>query len=456
MLKSLKDREGLAEEAHPATEDGMSKPAPSRSAGVVRAFAQLALMIVVLAVSAYLMESLVAQRPERTGRPQVSAAIPVEAVAATPAIERPRIRLYGEIEAARIVDLRPAVAGEVIWVNPALRAGLSVSEGDTLFRIDRFNYEGQLTEAEANLAQTEAAIVQGQARISAEQEQLTFSESQLELASADLTRARTLAETGALTTKQVEDRELIVSQREQAVSSRRSNLVIEQASLEQQLATRDRLRWRVRQAERDLRDTEVVAPFSGIVTRSDVELGRIVSASDATVSLYDGTALEARFTLTDAQYGRVAVDDDPLIGRDVDLIWTVGGIDYSYRAQVVRIGAEIASARGGVDVFARLVPDNADVNIRPGAFVEVSVPDRRYVDAFRLPETALYDASAVYVIVDGVLKRRTVTVAAYDSADVIVTEGLVAGETVLVTRLSRIEDGLKVSVPSGVSGQPAQ
>ena len=457
MLKSLEEHEDLAKEREAAAATDTPPARATRVAVYARAILQLVLMLAVLAVSAYLMESIVAQRPEPAGRPAVSRAIPVEAVTATPAVERPRIRLYGEIEAARTVDLRPAVGGEVVWVNPALRAGVHVLQGDTLFAVDRFSYEGQLTEAEANLAQTEAAIVQGRARIAAENEQLAFAENQLEFARADLERARTLAETGALTMKQVEDRELLVSQRAQAVSTRRNNLLIEQASLDQQLATRDRLLWRVRQAERDLENTEIVAPFSGVVTQSDVEMGRIVSANDATVSLYDDTALEARFTLTDAQYGRVATDGDPLIGREVDLIWTVGGIDHPYSAEVVRIGAEVASARGGVDVFARLQPSDVEVQIRPGAFVEVSLPDRRYPGAYRLPETAVYDASAVYVIEDGKLKRRPVSVTAYDGADVIVTMGLEPGETVLTTRLSRVEDGLKVSIPAGGSAsEPAR
>ena len=176
--------------------------------------------------------------------------------------------------------------------------------------------------------------------------------------------------------------------------------------------------------------------FSGVVRSSDIEAGRIISANEVAVSLYDDTALDVRFTLTDAQYGRVATDNDPLIGRDVDIIWAVGGIDYAYRAKVVRIGAEVASARGGVDVYARIEDGASAVQIRPGAFVEVTVPDRLYRDAYRLPETAIYDAGAVYIIEDGLLQRREVNVAAFDGADVIVTEGLSPGDSVLLRRPS--------------------
>ncbi|TCD16504.1 efflux RND transporter periplasmic adaptor subunit [Oricola cellulosilytica] len=447
MLKAVESRDR-------DTSSGVSrdrkKPSESHgfaATGLVRAIFQAILMFGVLAVSAWVMNMLLAAKPERTARPQTENAIPVDAVAAFPAAERPTIRLFGEILAARSVDIRPAVGGEVISVNPSLRAGSRVTEGETLFTVDRFSYEGQLTEAQANLAQTEAAISQFRARLNAETEQLAFAENQLELARGDLERAARLSETGALTAKQVEDRELIVSQREQAVSTRRNNLLIEQAGLEQQLATRDRLAWNVRQAQRNLEKTTVVAPFSGVIRSSAVEVGRIVSPNDVAVSLYDDEALEARFTLTDAQYGRVATDTDPLIGRGVELIWTVGGVDYSYHAEVVRIGAEVASARGGVDVYARLTGGDTGVQIRPGAFVEVSLPDRLYEDGYRLPETAIYDGDSVYLVVERELQRREVKVAAFDGADVIVQSGLEPGDQVLTSRLSRIENGLKVTLP---------
>ena len=452
MLKAV-DTTDVAESA--AGDAGrVSSGAQHRAAVPVRflrAAVQFLLMLAILAGAYVAMERLLASKPVHTARPQVSAAVPVEAAAAIPGDQRPAIRLYGEIAAARSVDIRPAVAGEIVSVTPGLQAGQRVEEDQILFSIDRFNYQGQLTEARANLAQTEAAIAQGSARIAAEREQLEFAQSQLELARADLERAGQLSKSGALTAKQVEDRELIVSQRDQAVSTRRNNLLIEQAGLDQQIATRDRLAWGVRQAERNLENTVVTAPFSGVVRSSDIEAGRIISANEVAVSLYDDTALDVRFTLTDAQYGRVATDSDPLIGRDVDIVWTVGGIDYAYRAKVVRIGAEVASARGGVDVYARLQDGESAVQIRPGAFVEVTVPDRLYREAYRLPETAIYDAGAVYIIADGALQRREVKVAAFDGADVIVTEGLSRGDRVLTTRLSRIENGLKVVVPGDES-----
>ncbi|MGB7431554.1 MAG: HlyD family efflux transporter periplasmic adaptor subunit, partial [Ahrensia sp.] len=386
MLNTIQDRpdhDDMVEVSDPVG------PAPQRSvtARAVRGLLQLVLLIAVLAGSYIAMNRLIAAKPERTARPSVDAALPVESVIAASADQRPIIRLFGQVAAARTVDLRPSVSGEVVSLGSNLTAGQKVEAGELLFEVDTFNFDMALAEANANLAQTRASIAEIEARIDAEAEQLTGAQDQLTFARDDLARAEQLRTNGTVTQKAIDDRLLLVSQREQAVSQRRNNLTIAQAQLAQQRAVEQRLLLGVTRAERDLENTRVTAPFSGIIRSTSVEIGRIVSANDVAVAMYDDTALDVRFTLTDAQYGRVAVDGDPLIDRQVELFWAVGGQEYRYEAIVSRIGADIASERGGVDVYARLQPVDQPVQIRPGAFVEVRVPDRLYPSTFRIPET---------------------------------------------------------------------
>ena len=372
----------------------------------------------------------------------------------TPAANRPNLLLYGEVQAARSVELRPLVNGEIIAVNPGLRAGARIETGDVLFEIDPFFFRGALAEARANLAQARALLAETEARIVAESEQLEASETQLRLAESDLERAQSLVSSGTLTEKQVEDRRLIVSQRQQAVSQRRNNKLIEDARREQQIASIDSLTWKVQQAERNLESAVLKAPFTGVVNSENAEPGRWVSSSDVVVSLYDDTALEVRFTLTDAQYGRISADTDPLIGRDIKVVWVVGQSSHEYVGQIDRIAAEIASQRGGVEVVARLDPTSSAVQLRPGAFVEIDVPDRLYANSYRIPETALFDGREVFVVEDGKLSRRLVEIAAFDGEDVIIGSGLESGDEVMTTHLTQADDGVRVRKP-GSTESPA-
>ncbi|MEM6460564.1 MAG: efflux RND transporter periplasmic adaptor subunit [Pseudomonadota bacterium] len=445
----------MQDEKDAEVSSGPSNPAGGPDSGKTRSpilrggrvLLQVLLMLLVLVGSYAVMNRIIDTQPTREARPFRPSVYSVETATAIAQANRPHLLLYGEVQAARSVELRPLVSGEIIGVNPKLRAGAHVAADDVLFEIDPFYYRGALAEARANLAQARATLTETEARIVAEAEQLESAETQLRLAETDLQRATSLVSSGTLTEKQVEDRRFILSQRQQAVSQRRNNQLIEEARREQQVASIDSLTWKVQQAERDLESAVLKAPFTGVVNAENAEPGRWVSSNDVVVSLYDDDALEVRFTLTDAQYGRISADDDPLIGREIGVVWVVGTTRHEYVGTIDRIAAEIASQRGGVEVVARLDPNGSGFQLRPGAFVEIDVPDRLYRDSFRLPETALFDGSHVYVVEDGRLSRRIVEVAAFDGEDVILSGGLQPGDEVMATHLTQADEGVRVKEP---------
>ena len=83
--------------------------------------------------------------------------------------------------------------------------------------------------------------------------------------------------------------------------------------------------------------------------------------------MYEAQTMEVRFTLTDAQYGRLQTDEGGLIGRNLEIVWSVGGKEWKYPAMVDRVGAEITSSRGGVELFAVVGKAEEPLAIRPGA-----------------------------------------------------------------------------------------
>ena len=451
-------REGRTDEvyASPSQLGRDTDPVPQRStaATLSRAVLQLILVGMVLTGAFIAMQRMLDARPERTPRERAPTVYTIETVEAVPAANRPTLLLYGEVVADRSVDLRAPAAGDVVSVNPDLRAGVRVEAGDELVAIDDFDARSALSEAQSNLAQTLGTIAETEARIAAERAQIAAAEEQVTLARDDFERSEQLVARGTLPAAQLDQKRLALSQAEQAALTREANLSVQEAQLETQRSQIERLEFRVEQAERALADTVMVAPFSGIVRSADAVVGRDVTPNDVLASIYDDTRLDARFVLTDSQYGRLLIDNAPLIGRPVEVTWTVGGTPYSFDARIERVGAEIASERGGVEIFAALDLDEADVTLRPGAFVEVVVPDRTFENSFRLPEAALYDERDVYVNVDGVLARRGVERLAFDGEDVIVKPAgdmpLQAGERVMATRLSRVDSGLNVREPGQV------
>ena len=117
---------------------------------------------------------------------------------------------------------------------------------------------------------------------------------------------------------------------------------------------------------------------------------------------------------------------------------------YEYPAVIDRVGAEISSNRGGVEVYAALGTITDNPSIRPGAFVELEVPDILFPNSVTIPESAIYNNNRVYVKSGESLQARTVKILAFNNGSAIISGDLKENERVLTTRIAEISDGLLV------------
>lgn len=449
MLQSLQTDPGKQSVSEVLPPEKTDERGMARWPLVLKALLQMVIALAVLFGAVQGMSALVASKPDVPKRPIQEKSYAVETLTVAAADHAPTINVYGETTAGREVELRSLVAGEVVEVHPNLKAGGAVGQGELLVAIDRFDYEGAVTEAEANLAEARAALVESEGGVTLQKGNVVRAQEQLEFAQKDLERAEDLLGKGAVTERTLDDRKLIVSQRRQTLEQAQNSLALEEARVDQQTAAIKRLEWRLQNAQRQLENTILEAPFDAIVRSESAELGRLVSVNDAIVSLYSSDAFEVRFTLSDNQYGRLLSETGTVVGRPVEVTWYLGNQPVSYPATVTRIGADVASTRGGVDLIARIDGTGAEVPLRPGAFVEVSLSDRSYAQSFRIPETAYYGEGTVYVVRDSRLQPRQVTSLAIDDGSILVEGDLADGDVLLTTRIPEAGEGLLVKDLSG-------
>lgn len=370
------------------------------------------------------------------------------------ASHQPGLRLYGEVKAGRKVELRALVAGKVLKTGVNFREGSLVRKGDLLLSIDPFSYNGAVVEAKARIVEARARLKEINAQIKAETDSIKYAREQLKLSKRDFDRARKLVARGTVTRQGVEARQIILSQRHQTLDGKQSNLDVLRAKAEQQNAAIDTLQWHLQQAQRNQRDTLLKAPFDGYISTLNANVGKLLNVNDQVALLLDANWMDVVFTLSDRQYGRLlglsnsgaaGQRKDELIGREIMVTWQLGTTSLRYEAVVERIAAQISSETGGVSVYARLKNPSLPRPVRTGAFVDVSVPDRIYNKVARLPQTALYGRSKVYVVgPQQRLLERQVELRAIDGEHVLVSGELADGERVVVTRMSTIGTGMKV------------
>lgn len=410
-------------------------------------FLKFVLPLIILAAS-FSTYSYLKSSKQKPKKPVIVEKVwPVDAIMATPTSQTPTLQLYGKTVSSRQVELRALVSGKIIEVGNGLKEGALVKKGDLLLKIDDFDYKGSLQEARAYLDEAIAREAELKAGVVLEQENLKYAKAQLALAEKDFDRVDDLSKRGTVTKKLADDRKVIVSQRAQVVSTGTINLDLQSARQAQQAAVVDRLRWKVEQAERRLKETSLYAPFDAYVDSVSTEIGRTMSANDPVATLIDQNKIDVRFTLTDAQYGRIISHEKTLTGREVKLSWKVGEKPIVYDAVIVRTGAKIASQTGGVEIYAEVKNPTQPIPLRSGAFVELQLNDRGYQNVYRLPQAALYDGNQIFIVKDERLKSLIIEVVGAAGSDTLVkSDALKPDDQILTTRLTLAGEGVKVKV----------
>lgn len=329
----------------------------------------------------------------------------------------PRVNAFGELVPRRKVNLRALVAGEVVATSPVFEEGARAEKGEELLRLDPFNYENALADAEAQLRGGRALLIERKAA--------------LDLAKVETERAKTLREKGTVAQKYADDRNL--------------DLAIAESRYQQQLASVDRLKVLVKKAKRDLENTVVRAPFDGHLSDLNAREGRLLGLNDQLATISDATSFEVRFNLSDVQYGRILESGAELIGRPVDVMWRIGGEEIKLLARLTQVGAQISQNTRGVDLFAQVEGD-IPPSLRGGAFVTVVLRGAPVEQVIEIKRDALYGDNRVYVIMNGRLQSRTIEIIGETDETVFVRSGLADGEQVLLTQFNEAAPEVAVKV----------
>ncbi len=412
-------------------------------------FLKVLLPLLLLAAGAAGAYLLVMLRPRLEAAPPAERIWAVEAVRVAPRPLRPVIRRFGRLVAAREVQIEAPVAGRVLWVAPDFVDGARVREGQMLLRIDPFTYRLRLDELRAQLREARTRKREIVAELASERELLALLRERRDIAAEEVERQKRLVGRRVAARKNLDAARMEFIAQKTALRQKEMRIELLELQLERQLAVVERLEKEVERARRDLADTEIRAPFDGIVTRAEVARGRELRVGAAIGRIAALASLEIAFSLSDAEFGRLWKEG--LLGREVVALWRTGKTEFAIAGRISRLKGRIAAETAGVGLYARIEDGIGEVPIRPGAFLEVRIPDVRYEHAVRLPRSALFGGDTVYVVEGGRLQPRKVRLLGRDGGDVLIEGALAPGERVVITRIAEIAPGLRVEIVGGES-----
>jgi multidrug efflux pump subunit AcrA (membrane-fusion protein) len=397
-----------------------------------------------LAYAAQMVLSAIEARraEERPAPPPQERVFAVAVQEAVPGREAPVLEAYGEIRAARRLELRAAAAGRVVEMSPAFVEGGAVREGDVLVRIDPVEAEAARDRIAADLADARAEVRDAEAGLDLARDELAAAEDQVALQDRAFTRQTDLESRGVATAAAVEAAEMALSSARQAVLSRRSALQQAEARVALAATRLRRAEIALEEADRRVEDTVLVAPFDGVLSDVVQAQGRLVSESEMLATLIDPASLEVAFRLSTAQYARLLDGAGDLPKLPVEARLDVAGIDLVAYGRIARDSAAVGEAQTGRLVFATLTNARA---FKPGDFVTVRVEEPALGGVVRLPAAALDGSGTVLALGEGDrLEALEVELVRRQGNDVLLRGDALPGREIVVARTPLLGAGIRV------------
>ena len=335
----------------------------------------------------------------------------------------------GYVVARRQATVSAKITGKLSQLF--IEEGVHVKEGDIVAKLDDRNATAALLQAKAGVTQAESTLLQAKA------------------AAADIApiyeRDRKMAAAGVISTTALEQSKANYDAKQTDVAVAQGNLAVRRAALEI--------------AQRDLEDTVVRAPFTGVVTSKNAQPGEIVSPLSAgggftrsgICTLVDMDSLEVEVDVSENFISRVQAGEPATLKLNAYPDWAIPAYviavvptaDRSKATVKVRVGFKSRDPRILPEMGARvsfLSRPQSGTNGAANAAGGVVLP----LQAVQV--NAGGTTGVVYVLHDDTVERREVKLGARSGDAQTVTAGVSSGERVAVGDLTKLSDGGHVKV----------
>ena len=373
----------------------------------------------------------------------------------------------GQTRADETVELRARVEGVLLKVY--FKEGYAVKKGQLLFTIDKRPFEASLQSAKALAAKAVADLAQAQQRTDVLQAQAELADAQAVLTRAeqDVARLVPLAKEKAVTEQDLDA--AIASQKsaKAQVASRQANLTNLEAAVKYTIqraqAEVKGTQARVAQAELDLSYCDIYSPLSGVIGFLQVDEGNLVGRGDATLlaTVSASDPLLVDFSLSETEY--LKLTDPETAGKRAgtfrfDLLLSDESV-HPYQGVFKVLDRTVDPQTGTMKVEATF--PNPGSYLRPGQFARVRVAVAEVENAILIPQRAVQElqGAKTVMVVDAQNKVSVRTIKVGDKADkdMVILDGLNAGERVIVEGMQKVRPGGEVNPTSaGDAGTPKQ
>ena len=387
-----------------------------------------------------------------------AAQAPAPAVLVAPVTQK-TVPIYseyvGQTRADETVELRARVEGILQKVH--FQEGTFVKKGQLLFTIDKRPFQAAVQSAKALAAKAVSDLAQANQRTDVLQAQAELADAQAVMTRADqdVARLAPLAKEKAVTEQDLDAAVASQKSAKASVDAKKANLTNLEAAvkytIERAKAEVDAANARVIQAELDLSYCDIYSPISGIIGFLQVDEGNLVGRGDATLlaTVSASDPLLVNFNVSEVEYLKLT-NPETAKRKASELRFDLLLSDESVHSQqgTFRVLDRTVDPTTGTLKVEASFP-NPGSHLRPGQFARVRVAVAEAENAILVPQRAVQELQGAKTVMvvdkDNKVVVRTIRLGDKVDKDVVVLDGLNAGERVIVEGMQKVRPGSQVN-----------
>jgi RND family efflux transporter MFP subunit len=342
------------------------------------------------------------------------------------------LTVAGQFQPYQQVDLHAKVSGYIRWIKVDI--GDRVRQGEVLALLEVPELQNQVEGAQAEVRHSQSDITRAQSEV-------VSAESTYSAVHAEHTRLEEASKErpGLIAEQELDDARAKDQQAAAQVGVAKASLDAMQQQLGVSRATRSRL-------ETMSGYEQIVAPFTGVVTKRYADTGSLIQAGQdnntqtlPVVQVAESDLLRLRMPVPEGDVPYIQV------GGDVQV--KVSATGRTFTGKIIRFSRALDTNTR--TMLTEVDVPNRDLSLSPGMYAEATIQLQQKNDALILPAQAVVkngDQSYVLVVdATNHVEKRNVTLGIETSNRVEITSGLQAGDNVIASGQTGYQPGEVVS-----------
>ncbi|MBX2990497.1 MAG: efflux RND transporter periplasmic adaptor subunit [Bacteroidetes bacterium] len=193
-------------------------------------------------------------------------------------------------------------------------------------------------------------------------------------------------------------------------------------------------------SRKEYRDTKISTPIAGIVTSRPVDVGTMVQPGMVVANVVDISKLKVKLNVAEQDAFKLKAGDPVEITTDV-----YPGVKFAGKIASISAKAD-ESHTYPVEIT---LPNSKEHPLKAGMFGRVNFVSMTRTETLAIPREALIGSvknPQVFVIENGMAKRRDLVVGDLIGSNIAVLQGLREGETVVVSGQNNLKDSVTVDI----------